>query len=59
MEEQRKAGKSWEHLPREWHQVDMGGGGWLVPDSKYVPESEFLTGQAEYFRSCVNILGLA
>ena len=32
-------------------EVDMGGGGGAVPDYKYgrnKPESEFLTGQAEY-----------
>ena len=40
-------------------EVDVGG---VVPDYKYVhnkPESEFLTGQAEYSQSCERLGSLA
>ena len=39
------------------HEVDIGGGG-AVPDYKYVcnkPDRGFLTGQAEYSRSCESL----
>ena len=47
----RKTGKAWEHLSRDWCQVNVGG---EVPDYKYgcnKPESEFLTGQTKYLWS--------
>ena len=57
-----KPEKAWKHLSRGWRQMDTRWtwGGGEVLDYKYAymyvcnkPESEFLTGQAEYSWSCV------
>ena len=39
-------------------EVDVRGRG-AVHDYMYIPESNFLTDQAEYLRSCVNVWGIA
>ena len=47
----RKTGKAWEHLHVNDVRWTRGGRRGAVPDYKYgrnKPESEFLTGQAEY-----------
>ena len=61
-----KSGKKWGRPGNMYHVNDVRsmwgsgeGGEERGAQLKYLPESEFVTGQAEYSLSCVNVWGLA